>query len=193
MELVPQHRAECRGDVTVDCDHKRPALGRDCDSVRERADARVLRLAVPFHRDGDRSRPANVATEPHHRYVAQRKRSADADGAARDLHGELRRADHRRADPVARDLERRRQRRPDCEERSSQLAAEVVVVPLLATGGVLGDAARQGDAGGRCRPRQRRKELKPGRDRRAARSRDDRSGELACDPPPFIWIATRVM
>src|SRR5207247_3116900 len=141
----------------------------------------VLRLAVPFHCDGDRSRPANVATEPHHRYVAERKRRADSDRAAGYLYRELRRADDRRADTVGHDLERRWQFAATCVDRLGELAAEVVVIGALTAREVLGHAARQGDPTRRGSARARREELQRSGHRRAAGGGDEQLGEPAGD------------
>src|SRR5256714_9722722 len=87
-ELVAQYRAECRGDVAVTRDDERATVGGRGDPFREGPDARVLRLAVPLDGERDRSRPADIAAEPHDRHVAQRKPRVDPDRAAGDLHRE---------------------------------------------------------------------------------------------------------
>ena len=102
-------------------------------------------LALPSHRESDRPRSVHRRAELYDRHVAERKRRADSDRAAGYLHGELRRADDRRADAVRDDLEWRWQFAAPRVDRLGELAAEVVVIGALPAREVLGHAAGNGD------------------------------------------------
>src|SRR5207244_11089431 len=140
--VVHAHHVPLAGpDVTADRDNERTAVLPSGDPSVECSDPRVPRLALPLDRERDRTGTLDRgAAEWHDRYVSQGKSRADPDRAAGDLHGELRRADDRRADAIRDDLEWRLELPASRFDRIGELAPEVAVVGALAAREVFGHA-----------------------------------------------------
>src|SRR5256885_5000184 len=71
VELLAQYSGEGRGDVAVGRDDEGPAVRGGGDPFGERADPRVLRLALPPHRESDGPRSVHRSAEWCDRHVAQ--------------------------------------------------------------------------------------------------------------------------